>query len=61
LERKRVLSMEERASRRKKEAQPPDRHTKSITLHVGIEQLHVCSDAVLRLTFEDHLRNLEAA
>ena len=58
----RVLSMggRERAARREKKAQPPDRQTKSITLHVGIEQLHICSCAVLRLTFEDHLRKLEA-
>ena len=51
----------ERAARRKKEAKPPDEQTKSIALHVGIEQLYVCSCAVLRLTYEDHLRNLEAA
>jgi hypothetical protein len=50
-----------RAARRKKEAQPPDRQTKSITLHVVIEQLHVCSYVAPRLTFEDHLRKLEAA
>jgi hypothetical protein len=50
-----------RAARRQKEAQPPDRQRKSITLHVGIEQLHVCSYAVLWLTFENHLRKLEAA
>jgi hypothetical protein len=51
----------ERAARRTKEAQPPDKQTKSITLHVGIEQLHVCSYAALRLNFEDHLWKLEAA
>ena len=51
----------ERAGRRTKEAQPPDKQTKSIALRVGIEQLPVCNCAVLRLTFEDHLRELEAA
>ena len=45
---------------RRRPSHPTDKRRAS-TLHVGFEQLHVCSYAVLRLTFEDHLRKLEAA
>jgi hypothetical protein len=61
-ERKRVLSMGERESSSKTEGGPATRQTNE-EHHIarGIQQLHVRSCAVLRLTFEDHLRKLEAA
>ena len=62
LERTRVVSIRERESSSTTEGGPDTRQANE-EHHIarGIEQLRVCSYAVLRLTFEDHLRKLEAA